>query len=174
MTRLADLFTFEEAPEMHGNIVMGVMLASLTGCATIVEGPRQEIDVYTIPGDANCGLYRQDAKIAEVLNTPGAAFVNKTNDDITVLCLKNGYQTMALRNHSDVAMATFGNIVNGVLIGTLGGVIGWVIDRATGADNKYESAVYLRMDPLMPAGTRTMEIPEPAPPSTLPWAPPSS
>jgi hypothetical protein len=133
-----------------------------------VEGSRQEIDVYTIPGDANCGLYREGAKIAEIFHTPGAAFLNKTNDDIRVLCLKNGYKPMTSRNHSD-AMATFGNI-------SAGGVLGWVVDRAVGADNKYESALYLGFDPLMPAGTRrrAMEIPEPALPRTLPVTLPSS
>jgi hypothetical protein len=56
--------------------------------------------------------------------------VQKTKHDIFVECSKKGYQTAKFINESGVEGATFGNIV-------LGGGIGWAIDSAAGADNKY-------------------------------------
>ena len=44
-------------------------------------------------------------------------------------------------NKSDAAGATFGNIV-------LDGGIGWAIDPASGADNKYTSPVNITLVPL--------------------------
>jgi hypothetical protein len=51
-----------------------------------------------------------------------------------------GFDQATYLDHSGAAGATFGNIV-------LGGGIGWAIDSAAGADNKYESPVNLTMVP---------------------------
>jgi hypothetical protein len=58
-------------------------------------------------------------------------------------------------DHSGVAGSTFGNIV-------AGGLVGWGIDSASGADNKYESPVNISMVPVPPAPVAT---PTPAPPA---------
>jgi len=46
-------------------------------------------------------------------------------------------------NHSGAAGATAGNII-------LGDGIGWIIDGASGADNKYDSPVNLTLSPNPP------------------------
>jgi hypothetical protein len=55
-----------------------------------------------------------------------------------------------------VAGATFGNIV-------LGRAIGWAIDSASGADNKYESPVNLTLVPEVALQSPTAQAPAPAP-----------
>jgi hypothetical protein len=115
----------------------------LGGCSTIIEGRSQQIVVNTNPPGADCGLYRQGLRIATVQNAPGSALIEKSKHDIWVVCLKQGYQQATYFNHSGVAGATAGNII-------LGGGIGWIIDSATGSDNKYDSPVNITLNPVQP------------------------
>jgi hypothetical protein len=57
-----------------------------------------------------------------------------------VVCVRQGYQTATCFDHSGAAAATFGNIL-------IGGGIGWAIDGASGADNKYNSPPTLTLMP---------------------------
>jgi len=108
--------------------------------------------VNTNPPGADCGLYREGIRIATVQNTPGSALVNKTKHDIWVVCVKSGYEQASYFNKSAVAGATAGNII-------LGGGIGWIIDSATGADNKYDSPINLSMTPSQTASTAATVLP---------------
>lgn len=115
-------------------------LVTLGACSSIVDGTSQEIVVNTNPPGANCSLEREGVSIARIDPTPGAATVKKTKYDITVRCTKKGYQEATFLNNSGVAGATFGNII-------AGGGIGWAIDSASGADNKYDSPVNITLNP---------------------------
>ncbi len=112
----------------------------MSGCSSIVEGTSQQIHVNTDPTGANCALKRQNIVIAQINPTPGAAKIEKTKYDITIVCDKDGYQEATYLNKSGAAAATFGNIL-------AGGGIGWAIDSASGADNKYESDVSIVLTP---------------------------
>jgi hypothetical protein len=119
------------------------------GCSTIIEGTTQEVYINTNPSGAACKFMREGRQIATITPTPGAAVVQKTKYDITVLCDREGFEQATYLNHSGAAGATFGNIV-------LGGGIGWAIDSASGSDNKYDSPVNLTMVPkaaMMPPPT---------------------
>ena len=137
-------------------------LAALPACSTIIEGTTQEIAANTNPSAATCGFYRQGTKIAEVQSTPGSALIKKTKYDMTVLCLKDGYQQATYLNHSGTAGATIGNII-------LGGGIGWAVDSATGSDNKYDSPMNVTLVPV-DAKPPLVESAAPAPqlPAVLP------
>jgi hypothetical protein len=100
--------------------------------------------VNTNPPGADCALLRQDVPIARINPTPGAATIEKTKYDITVSCEKEGFEKATYLNHSGAAGATFGNII-------LGGGIGWAIDSASGADNKYDSPVNVTLVPKVAA-----------------------
>jgi hypothetical protein len=113
----------------------------MSGCSSVIEGTSQEIVVNTNPAGANCSLDRQGVSIARINPTPGAATIKKTKYDITIVCKKDGYQDATYMNKSGSAGATFGNIV-------LGGGIGWAIDSASGADNKYDSPVNITLVPV--------------------------
>lgn len=130
-----------------------VACVSLGACSSIIEGRSQQILVNTNPAGAECGLYRQNMRIATIQNAPSSALVEKTKHDIWVVCVKQGYQMATHYNHSGAAGATFGNII-------LGGGIGWAIDSASGADNKYESPVNVTLVPNVPG--------QPDGPATLP------
>jgi hypothetical protein len=125
---------------------------SLSGCASIISGTSQEIKVVTNPPGANCQLVRGGAVIGQVYQTPGSATIQKTKDDITLACHKDGYQEASYVNHSGIDGATYGNIV-------LGGAVGWGVDSSIGADNRYDSVVNVSMVPA-PA-TRLATIGQP-------------
>jgi hypothetical protein len=71
--------------------------------------------------------------------------VRKTKDDILLACNKEGYQPSSQYLHSGMAAGTFGNII-------AGGVIGWGVDSATGADNKYPESVTVQLVPVSGGG----------------------
>jgi hypothetical protein len=123
------------------NFVILALLIVMSGCSSVIEGTSQEIVVNTNPAGANCSLDRQGVSIARINPTPGAATIKKTKYDITIVCKKDGYQDATYMNKSGSAGATFGNIV-------LGGGIGWAIDSAAGADNKYDSPVNITLVPV--------------------------
>lgn len=116
-----------------------VLLMS-SACASIIDGTSQEIVVNTNPAGADCALEREGIAVGHVDPTPGAVTIKKTKEDITIRCTKKGYEEATYFNKSGSAGATFGNIV-------AGGVIGWGIDSAAGADNKYDSPVNITLVP---------------------------
>ena len=136
---------------------VAVAVVCLSGCASVIEGTSQEIKVVTNPPGANCAFEREGSVIARVDQTPGAVTIKKTKHDITLKCTKTGYQEGTYLNHSGAAGATFGNIV-------LGGGIGWAIDSASGADNKYDGVVNVT---LVPEGAAAAPPPPAAKPATL-------
>lgn len=115
-------------------------LIGLSGCATILDGSSQQISVATNPSGADCGLYRQNERIATIQNTPGSALVQKSKYNVWIACVKSGYLPASYLNHSGTTDASFGNIL-------AGGLIGVAVDSATGSDNKYESKVNVSLIP---------------------------
>ncbi len=114
---------------MWAAAAVGSLLA-LPACSSIVDGHSQTLTFHSNPTGAECTLNRNGAPIA-IVTTPGQFRVDKTKYDIHVVCKKEGYEDTPYFIKSDVAGATFGNII-------LGGGIGWIVDSATGADNKYQ------------------------------------
>ena len=139
------------------NLAVPALLTLLGACSSIVDGTTQNITVNTNPPNAECGFYRQGTRIATVAATPGSALVDKTKHDITIVCVREGHQQATYFNKSGVAGATFGNII-------AGGGIGWAIDSASGADNKYDAIVNL----TLPPATTGPRAPKPPLPATFP------
>lgn len=110
------------------NFVLGTMVM-LAGCATMVKGTSQQISLDTpgFPG-AECTLRSKDFGTRKVV-TPANFELPKSKHDIAVECRKGcarGAGTIA----SNLEGMTAGNIV-------AGGVVGFGVDAATGAMNKY-------------------------------------
>jgi hypothetical protein len=101
----------------------------LAGCATMVKGTSQQVSLDT-PGfrGAECTLRSKDFGTRKVV-TPATFELPKSKHDIAVECRKGcarGVGTIA----SNLEGMTAGNIV-------AGGVVGFGVDAATGAMNKY-------------------------------------
>ena len=131
----------------HVMIATAALLA-LAGCSTISQGTRQGIFVQTTPAGAHCDLVRKGKHIATLNATPGIASISRTKDYILLTCALAGYQDTSQILPSGIAKTTLGNVL-------IGGVIGWGIDSAHGADNEYSYGVNLEMLPL--EGTSSMK-----------------
>ena len=66
-------------------------LLALGACATIVEGDDQTVSVITAPPEASCELTRGGTAVAFVNPTPGSVVLEKSNDNVSVLCKKMGH-----------------------------------------------------------------------------------
>ena len=104
-------------------------LVVLAGCATMVKGTSQQVSLNTpgYPG-TECTLKSKDFGTRKVV-TPASFELPKSKHDIAVECRKGcarGTGTIA----SNLEGMTAGNIV-------AGGVVGFGVDAATGAMNKY-------------------------------------
>ena len=122
------------------NNVMLVSCLALTGCASILDGDSQEIKVKTTPSGAMCQFTRKGEVIGSISETPGSLLVKKTKEDILVVCKKEGHEEVNHPLKSGTGGAVFWNIV-------AGGGIGWAIDSASGADNKYDDLVEITLTP---------------------------
>ncbi len=121
-------------------ISLASLSVSLMACSSVIEGHAQQIQINTSPPGATCQLNRMGEVIGTVGPTPSALMIEKTKYDLTIKCTKQGYEEGTYLNHSGAAAATVGNI----LFGTLG-PIGWGIDSASGADNKYDTPVNITL-----------------------------
>jgi hypothetical protein len=121
-------------------LLLMALALSLGGCASVLAGTSQELLVNTNPAGANCVLNRKGGTIARISPTPGTVTISKTKEEITIVCDENGYQQATFIDASGIQAATWGNIV-------AGGLVGWGIDSATGADDHYDSPVNITLVP---------------------------
>src|SRR5260370_39192818 len=135
---------------------LGAMGLAVSACASVIEGTTQQIAVNTNPPGADCALYREEGiRIAAIQKTPGKALIEKTKNDIWIVCVKQGYQQATYLNHSGVAGAVFVNVIGGVFTLGISTAIGAAIDSSNGSDNKYDSPVNVSMvanSPDLPEG----------------------
>lgn len=123
---------------MNRTLFVILSAASLSACASLVEGPSQTIAVNTVPSGAKCTLNRNGQVLATINQTPGSATIVKNKQDINVVCQLDGYMQTAQLDESGTAVAVFGNVL-------IGGLIGVATDMATGSYNKYDSPLTIAL-----------------------------
>jgi len=117
-----------------------VILAMLSGCATITKGSTQPVTLHTDPDGAICDVVREEKTLASVGATPGQVTVDRGWGSLEVRCRKNGYQSIDAKVDSEVQGWTFGNIL-------IGGLVGFAVDAASGAMRQYPQFVTLTLVP---------------------------
>jgi hypothetical protein len=123
------------------NLINLLILLPLAACASIVDGTSQQIALDTNPSGATCTFERHGVFLSKIDNTPGSIFVKKSKYDIMVSCEKQGYEISKDVLPSGTEDATFVNIL-------AGGVIGWGVDAASGAMNKYPTEKFINLTPI--------------------------
>ena len=113
----------------------------LSACSTVVEGRSQPIVISSSPTGAQC-LVQQAGDVVARITTPGTATVGKSKNDLVISCSKDGYESVSLKNRSDMAITSFGNMAFYQL-----SFLGDAVDSATGASNKYDSKVFVELKP---------------------------
>ncbi len=100
------------------------------------------MEIGSNPQGAKCIIKHEDdgLVVATIEQTPRTIELDKTKYDLRVQCTKQGYGSGVGHMESGVDSATLGNIL-------IGGVIGWGVDSATGADNDYPDHVTVTLTP---------------------------
>lgn len=147
-------------------VVLGAAL-QLSACASILSGTEQTLHITSTPAGADCDLSRAvssggaPVQFARIAPTPGVVTVDRTKHDIIVRCALPGYETGSAVLESGTEGYAMGNTI-------AGGVIGWGVDSAFGADNKYPSQINV---PLLAAPVTVSTAPVDTAPVTSPILP---
>lgn len=136
--------------------VLFMAALGLPACSTITTGTSQSLSVVTDPPGAACQLLRGGELIGVVSPTPGTVQVDKSMRGISVECARPGYQGAVARVPARLQPMFLGNVL-------IGGVIGMVVDIASGAGSRYPSTATVAMrraEPdSLPGGTPGPELP---------------
>lgn len=114
---------------------------ALAGCATIVTGGDDEIDIVT-PGvvGAECELRTFSGAVRARIVTPGTVELSKDSSDLEAICTKDGF--IDARGQVDAGFEPW--VIGNLLFG---GLIGIVIDFVNDSAYKYDSDVAIYMEP---------------------------
>lgn len=112
------------------------MLLALTGCASITGSKLQPLSVQTIQdgkevAGVGCTLTNDAGKW--FVTTPGSVTVQKSTGDMAVDCTKE-----ELRGHENLVSKSNGAVWGNIIVG---GGIGYIVDRNTGAGFDYPNNV---------------------------------
>ncbi len=139
--------------------ILVLSLAALSGCATLVNGTSQTVTVSTTPPGASCTLDRMGTRIGAISTTPGSIRLDKSKNDLSVTCSKEGYQSATVAHAPSFGAATVGNIILG-----LSAPIGALVDAASGANYSYPDDIRLEMAAAAPSSPPMVQ----QTPSTMP------
>lgn len=117
------------------------ILAMLLGCATITKGTTQAVAVSTpgAPG-ATCTLTSGGIG-TKVVTTPATIVLDKSQDNISVVCKKQCFQDGVGIIASNTESMAAGNVL-------VGGVVGLGVDAVSGAMNRYNADNQFSMVPI--------------------------
>jgi hypothetical protein len=107
---------------MDKSFITIALFLGLTGCATIISGKHQDVQVISSPHGAKACTNGQ------CITTPGSFTLRKDTNYVIVI-EKDGYISETVMLTSGVGGAVAGNIL-------LGGIIGGAVDMASGAAYK--------------------------------------
>ena len=122
------------------NIVLLLLAISLVGCASVTGTKLQPVSLTTMCNgeainDAMCTLTNDKGQW--FLKTPGSVTINKSYDDITVDCKKEELAGSS-KFQSQSEGSVWGNVI-------LGGGIGYLVDKNTGAGFSYPSNMMVQL-----------------------------
>jgi hypothetical protein len=115
---------------------VAILTVALSGCASITGTTNQSVSIQTVEQNGRevrevlCELSNNKGKW--FITTPGSSVVTRSNDDMQVLCKKEGLESGQVAVVSAVKGSMFGNII-------FGGGIGAIVDHNTGAAYEYPS-----------------------------------
>lgn len=126
-------------------LISAICLATLiltSGCASITGTTLQNFSIQTVDKDAKevkgaaCELSNSKGKW--FLSTPGSTTINRSNDNLTVVCQKDGTEPGRASVVSATKGSMFGNII-------FGGGIGAIVDHNNGSAYEYPAFVQVMM-----------------------------
>jgi len=121
-------------------IMLIAVLSALTGCASIAGERLQPITVQTLHENqevAGIGCTLTNDAGSWFVTSPGSVTVHKSTGDLAISCKKEslaGNQTLVSKSNG----AVWGNVL-------IGGGIGYIVDRNTGAGFDYPATTTVMM-----------------------------
>ena len=111
----------------------------LSSCSSIISDSSQPFTIDT--GDVKGATCRLTNNSGEYIlgSSPGIITIDNACDVMQVVCKKEGYKTKSVQVDYSHKGSTVGNII-------LGGGIGYLVDRGTGAACKYPPSIFVTMD----------------------------
>jgi hypothetical protein len=146
-------------------ITYGILVAAvhITGCATITGTEHQSISVQAkeqtgreVSGAA-CELTNSRGRWT--VNTPGLVMVNRSNEDMQVICSKTGLEPGRGSMTSATKGSMFGNIV-------FGGGVGAIIDHSKGTAYEYPGFIQIVMGAFTKVDAPDLNATTPGPNTT--------
>ena len=136
-----------------------LLLLAIGGCASVLGETTQVVSVDT-PGcpKAICTL-TNDEGIYYIKSTPGTISLNKSYNDLTIVCEKGDERATSV-HVSSANGAVFGNII-------LGGGIGALVDGSSGAGFDYPAYITNPLSCKMAETTQPKSLPTVSAPPTL-------
>lgn len=124
--------------KLHKVFVAMLGLATLSGCATYMEGTSQALPIHTDPVHAICDVYKDNKLIGATSDQTPVVYITKSVRALRVTCSAPGYDTKSVK----VISAT----------SPWGGAGFWLWDLAvtdwiSGALNKYPDGVSVALNP---------------------------
>jgi hypothetical protein len=131
-------------------IAITAMLAmNFIGCASITGTTGQSVSVETrhkekqVAG-ASCEINNSRGKW--YITSPGSTQIRRSNEDLIVICTKDGVDSGQATVISDTKGSMFGNIL-------FGGGIGAIIDHSNGSAYEYPTLIQVMMGESVTIGT---------------------
>lgn len=152
------------------SVIYVAILATCTGCASIVTGQNQPISVQTAAGyhpmaGAECALTNDKGEWFVV--SPGSVMVTRSYEPLSVTCKKDGFAPGIASARSTTKGMAFGNIL-------FGGLIGAAVDASSGAAYDYPPIITVRMTRIVVEPEVSTDSSGVAPAATVPPRAPSS
>lgn len=140
------------------------ILFAVSGCSSVTKGTSQELFVETQDvEDAKCTLASEKGTWT-LESTPGYVNVDRGGGSLTVECTKEQYLKSEMLVEEAFEEMTLGNIL-------IGGLVGVVVDAASGAAFKYPPNISIIMRPMLTnlenGATASASI-KPTPPKNAP------
>lgn len=104
------------------------------------HGDGRNLSILTDPPEASCALKRGDQVVGIANPTPATVTLEKSKDEVSVVCSKDGHFDGVQVLSSSFQARTFGNII-------FGGFIGLGVDAVSGAMHEYPDNVTVILIP---------------------------
>jgi hypothetical protein len=136
----------------------------VSGCASAVRGTSQTIHVGSTPEGAECVFTREGTTVA-TMTTPGAITVQRERKPINVVCTKAGHEEARAVMNATTGPSPYVPLVGIVPVVGAVAAVGSLADAASGANNHYQTALMMKLEPLSAADlAAAAPRPQPAPP----------
>ncbi|QDH13191.1 hypothetical protein E3E12_02120 [Formicincola oecophyllae] len=135
-----------------------------SGCAAIIDGPTDTLDISATPTAANCALYRQGAMVAWLPHAPARSILWRSDKPIVVACVSPLYALTAAKVEPHLDDWMWLDWAPPALL----------VDFLLPSRNAYRTHIHINLVPLeLTPGQRAQIAHEPVPYPPTSWPPPA-